>query len=162
MSLERIVTDVVALNGGQLAGRTRLQKTIYLLDQLGMNSGAAFIYHHYGPFSSDVVSAWEFSEVMHDFRTTKRPGNYGSYTLFESNETAHDQIGGLDQDEVRSVLSKLRGVSDIVLELAATIVFLKRNGYERSAEQEVAIRKPLKATPERLTRAQTLIAELRL
>jgi hypothetical protein len=60
------------------------------------------------------------------------------------------------------VLEELRGVSDFVLELVATIVFLRRNGYPDSAEQEVAVRKPLKATPERLERARRLIGELGL
>jgi uncharacterized protein YwgA len=162
MSLEKIVADVVALNGGELVGRTRLQKTIYLLEQLGMKSGAKFVYHHYGPFSADVVTAWEFSELLHDFRTSKRQGNHGMYTIFESRETPQERVGALGVETVRSVLEKLRGVSDFVLELAATIVFLRRNGYPDSAEQEVTVRKPLKATPERLARARRLIGELGL
>lgn len=162
MNLERIVAEVVALNDArQLAGRTRLQKTIYLLDQLGLESGAEFIYHHYGPFSSDVVSAWEMSELIYDFKTEDRSGNYGRYTVFRSQVPPSTQVGALPAEDVRRYLQRLAAASDIVLELAATVVFLEREGYGDPYD-EVTIRKPLKATSQRLASARQLISELGL
>jgi len=37
---------------GELVGKVRLQKTVYLLDQIGMGSGFTYEYHHYGPLLS--------------------------------------------------------------------------------------------------------------
>jgi len=34
-----------------------LQKTIYLLDQLGLNSGFEYQYYHYGPYSRELDNA---------------------------------------------------------------------------------------------------------
>ena len=68
MNIEKLVTDVVSLNkDGKLVGKTRLQKTFFLLDQLGMNSGAEFSYHYYGPYSADVASAAEMATLLFDF-----------------------------------------------------------------------------------------------
>jgi hypothetical protein len=36
---EDIVSAVIAAAGGELIGRVRLQKTVYLLDRLGLDSG---------------------------------------------------------------------------------------------------------------------------
>jgi len=48
------VAAVVDAAGGTLVSRVRLQKTVYLLDQLGLGSGFEFEYHHYGPYSRDL------------------------------------------------------------------------------------------------------------
>lgn len=51
---EKIVSSVVAAAGGKLVGRVRLQKIIYLLDQLGLNSPYSYQYYHYGPYSEEL------------------------------------------------------------------------------------------------------------
>ncbi len=57
MEREHIVTALVAAAGGALTGRVRLQKTLYLLDRLGLHSGFGYEYHHYGPYSRDLDNA---------------------------------------------------------------------------------------------------------
>ena len=49
------VAKVIELNGGELIGRTRLQKTFYFLERLGVGFGFDFQYHHYGPDRKSVV-----------------------------------------------------------------------------------------------------------
>ena len=47
------VTALVNLNGGRIVGKTRLQKTVYLLKECGIDLGFDFDYHHYGPYSEN-------------------------------------------------------------------------------------------------------------
>lgn len=47
MEHEDIVAAVVVAAGGELTGRVRLQKTVYLLEQLGLSSGFPFEYNYY-------------------------------------------------------------------------------------------------------------------
>lgn len=54
---EDVVAAVLEAAGGSLIGRVRLQKAVYLLDRLGLESGMSFDYHHYGPFSRDLDNA---------------------------------------------------------------------------------------------------------
>ena len=55
--LHELVADLVLLAGGELTGRVRLQKIMYLLDHKGMESGAGYFYYHYGPYSEDLWDA---------------------------------------------------------------------------------------------------------
>ena len=75
---EEIVASVVFSAGGEIVGRIRLQKEVYLLDQLGLNSGFSYAYHHYGPFSSDLVDAVDgakaFRFVSEDVRHRRSDG----------------------------------------------------------------------------------------
>ena len=41
--------------GAEIIGAIRLQKIVYLLEQLGMGGEFWFSYHHYGPYLSRHV-----------------------------------------------------------------------------------------------------------
>ena len=51
------VAEVIDAAGGQVVGRTRLQKIFYLLEVAGYGSGFRFGYKHYGPYSEDLSTA---------------------------------------------------------------------------------------------------------
>lgn len=161
MTPEDAVVGIVALNGGELIGRTRLQKTAFLLERSGMNSGLEFEYHRFGPFSAEIARGSEIAAGSGQLELEVRPGFHEyPYTIFRTSASAPAALGGLATEKAISLLSAMSGVSDVVLELAATIVLL-RNSYENPLE-EVKIRKPHKATPERLKAALQLITELGL
>lgn len=165
MKTEKLVTEIVALNGEKkLVGKTRLQKTFYLLDKLGMNSGAEFNYHYYGPYSADVASAAEMATLLYDFDSEEKKSGARNvaYTVYSTSEKAPAKLGGLSKLEAKAALDSMGSVSDTVLELAATMVFLRENGHPNSFIEEVRDRKPLKATEDRLHRAQKLMEKLGL
>ncbi|MBX6323715.1 MAG: hypothetical protein IRY94_18010 [Rhodospirillaceae bacterium] len=159
MRPDDVAVAIVGLNGGELAGRTRMQKTAFLLEQAGMRSGLGFIYHHYGPFSADLARGWEEAEVDERLVLHERIGPRGvPLTVFSTREPAPDRLGDLPADTARALLALMERRSDVVLELAATIAFLARAGADPI--EEVKVRKPHKATPERLRAAQALLASL--
>jgi uncharacterized protein len=45
----RYVAELIALNGGEIIGKIRLQKIAYLLEAAGLGIGLDYDYHHYGP-----------------------------------------------------------------------------------------------------------------
>jgi len=51
------IAEIVALNGGWLRGKTRLQKTAYFLEANKLGYGFDFGYHYYGPYNEDVTIA---------------------------------------------------------------------------------------------------------
>lgn len=159
MRPDDVAVAIVGLNGGELVGRTRMQKTAFLLERAGMRAGLGFVYHHYGPFSSDLVRGWEEAEVDERLVLRERIGPRGvPLTVFSTPERAPDRLGDLPAERVRQLLALMKRKSDVVLELAATIAFLARAGADPI--EEVRIRKPHKATPERLRDAQALLATL--
>src|SRR5579863_872303 len=158
-----LLVGVIALNGGEMIGKTRLQKTFFLLDQCGMNSGAEFDYHNFGPFSADVATAADDAEAEGRLSAELRPGFHAEpYTRYRTDASPKAFIGGLSRERAAKKLKVMRGYSAIELEIAATIVYLRQNGYEHDAEGETRRRKPTKATKDRVDRALRLIRELSL
>ena len=166
MNAEDIVVDLIALNGGELVGRTRLQKGAYLLHRCGANFGLPFIYYHYGPYSSDLASGCLDACAEGWVEIEERPGRHGvRYAIFTLGKDARPsgRLGALPAAKARRLLKKMEEVEDIVLELAATIVYFGENGYDmKGAVDETRVRKPIKASPERLGRAFSLIRDLGL
>lgn len=170
MNAEEIVVRLIALNGGKLVGRTRFQKQAYLLDRCGGNFGLLFTYHRYGPYCFELVGGLNDALAEGRIEVQERTGRHGvAYAIFRSGDQAGipQRMGNLEADEARSLLNKMRDISDIVLELAATIVFLRDDwdyfGKEdTSPVEETRKRKPLKSTDERISEAQNLLQELGL
>ena len=166
MNAEDIVVGLIELCGGRLVGRTRLQKGAYLLHRCGANFDLSFVYHHYGPYSFDLANGCVNARANKRIRIEERTGRYGiRYAIFSLREDAlsSDGLGSLSADESRSLLEKMKKAEDIVLELAATIVYFGENGYDmKGSIAETKARKPVKASPERLDKAFSLIRDLGL
>lgn len=159
----KLIADLVRANGGALVGKTRLQKTFYLLERCGLESGIDFDYYHYGPYSHDVSQAARWAELeglMSEEEKTTFSGD--AYSIFHSRSECDDTIGKLSIADARSILSLLRKYNSIELELAATVDYLRNNGYEHSAIEETRARKPNKANEARMQRALELLERLEL
>ncbi len=166
MNAGDIVFTLVALSGGEVVGRTRLQKEAYLLDRCGANLQIPFTYHHYGPYSFELANGWTDAAAEDRITITENPGRHGvPYSTFKLNASPSedpDSLGDLMSEDARDKLEKMRQASDIVLELAATIAFLWQRGYGERAVEEVRLRKPLKARGERVEKALALLRDLKL
>ena len=170
MNAEEIVVGLIALNGGTLVGRTRLQKQAYLLDRCGGKFGLLFTYHRYGPYCFELVGGLNDARAVGRIEVKERIGRHGvAYAVFRSGDQVSipRRMGNLEADEARILVNKMRDISDIVLELAATIVFLRDDwdyfGKENTCPvEETRKRKPLKSTGDRISEAQNLLHELGL
>ena len=156
LSESKKVAAIIADAGGRVVGRTRLQKIAYLLTVTGMESGLAFTYKHYGPYSEDLATAARVGNLLGDLEESEYAATWGgSYSIF----TARSEAFATGNDS-RHRFAKVAAESDAVeLELAATAVFLSNEGYQ-DPWQETARRKPEKADSERLARAKDLLRSL--
>ncbi len=175
MNSADIVVNLIKLNGGELVGRTRLQKCAYLLHRCGANFDLAFVYHHYGPYSFDLAAGCTDALSEDYIKSEEKVGRHGvPYAIFISKEERSKEdadppqpLGALSAAKADSLIQKMQKVTDIVLELAATIVFLRDEwDYYGKGKvdpvEETKARKPLKATPERIEKARALIRALGL
>lgn len=162
--LDDLVVGAVALSGGELVGRIRLQKVIYLLDQLGMNSGASFEYHHYGPYSEAVSDAvidakfWGHIKETVSFRLT----DGAPYSSFSTETESPTTLGDMSVENARSLLIKFAGSTSTVLELAATVHWLAFVEKVPDWRAEIEVRKAGKTSNGRLEKALTLLRQIRL
>ena len=63
-SARQAAAEIVRDAGGQIVGRTKLQKVAYLLEVVGLGDGFHFKYLHFGPFSDDLVDAIEMAAAF--------------------------------------------------------------------------------------------------
>lgn len=156
-----LVVGLVALNGGRLVSKIRLQKTVYLLDMCGLGSGLEFDYGNFGPYSADLAQAADEAVDSEVLRENRQQGYHAvPYSTFSTDRPAPDALGKLSAEEVRKKLGLLENYSSLELEIAATIVFLRENDYGDKAIEMTKQLKPLKATDARLKKAQDLIGNL--
>lgn len=162
--LDDLIVGTVALSGGEIVGRIRLQKTFYLLEQLGMKSGVPFEYHHYGPYSEPVSDAvtdakfWGHLEEIVKFRVA----DGAPYSTFKTEDPAPDRLGELSAEEARRYLEKFRIYSSTVLELAATAHWLAYVEKVPDWRKEIKARKAGKTENGRLDKAVLLLREIGL
>lgn len=161
------VAAVVDAAGGTLVSRVRLQKMVYLLDQLGLGSGFEYEYHHYGPYSRDLDIATSDAKalgVLHE-DVRYRASDGASYSVFvrpNSGSSTDQAFGNLGRARVIELAHRFVNTNVTVLELAATVDWLWR--YEDCEDwwSEIGRRKPMKIGGGRLEKAVSLLNELRL
>lgn len=166
MNTEDIVVDLIALNDGQLFGRNRLQRQAYLLHRCGADFNMRFVYYRYAPHSFELANGVIEACADQRIEIERSRGRHGiDHAIFKTGkEVGHpDNIGCLSSDRARRLIAMMEQVSDTVLELAATIVFLRDDrGWGESAVTETRARKPLKAQSGRLEGALALVRQLGL
>lgn len=162
---EDVVAAVVAAAGGRLTGRVRLQKTVYLLDQLGLNSGFSYEYYHYGPYSRDLdnatADAKAFGLIEEDF--DHRASDGAMYSIFRSEGDPKPEVFvGLDRGRAKELVGLFARTNVTVLELAATIDWLWRKEGCPDWRREITRRKGVKVQGGRLEKAEELLNEIGL
>jgi uncharacterized protein len=161
---DELVVGAVALSGGELVGRIRIQKVMYLLEQLGMGGGIPFEYHHYGPYSeliSDAITDakfWGNIEEMVNFRI-----NDGApYSSFRTRGVAPEKLGQLNAADAKRFLDKFSGCTSTVLELAVTAHWLENVEKVSDWRTEIAVRKAGKTGNGNLDKATEILKEIGL
>jgi hypothetical protein len=150
--------DIIADAGGEVVGRTRLQKLGYLLELTGLGEGFQFQYRHYGPFSEDLASATRDATLLKLVTEEEKPAIWGgSFSVYR---VTHQKKSGT-VDVSRQQLAKLATEADpIELELAATAAFLHSVEGVGDPWGETARRKPEKVEGGRLEKAKALYRKL--
>jgi uncharacterized protein len=145
--------------GGQLIGRTRLQKVACLAKLAGFLDTFQFEYRHYGPFSESLAASMEIASALHFVEEKEERADWGGwYSIYRKTQTTPK---GIDPDR-RVFITKAAEIGPILLELAATAAFLhETDGLEAGvAWAETARRKPDKAASGRLELAKKAYKEL--
>lgn len=162
--LDELVVGAVALSGGELVGRIRMQKVMYLLEQLGMGGGIPFEYHHYGPYSeaiSDAVTDAKFWGIIEE-TVSSRMSDGAPYSCFRTSAAAPDSLGQLRASDAKRLLEKLSSYSSTVLELAATAHWLASIEKVPDWRSEIAVRKAGKTGNGNLDKAVGLLHDIGL
>jgi uncharacterized protein YwgA len=143
--------------GGEIIGRTKLQKVAYLMELAGFSSGFEFEYRHYGPYSEGLAAAIRDADAFGLVKETEHPANWGGmYSIFTTTEAA----GRSSSSSPRAMFaSSASNINPIELELAATAAYLSECGHQ-DPWAETAKLKSAKAGAGRLERAKVAYGRL--
>ncbi len=142
----------------RLVGRTRLQKTVYLLQRLGLNTEYEFDLYHYGPYSEELKDDLRLGSAIGFIDEEDHTSSDGAtYYVFQSQK----------QREIPHLSQKLTRIASeedsIVLELAATYDAIRQQGKPREdALSKLREMKMSKCEAGRETRALQFLTELGL
>lgn len=161
------IPRLLEIAGGEVVGKVRLQKAVYLLDQLGMNSGFSYDYHHYGPFSADLADQLDedvvFGRVIEvPMRRASDGVPFSAYRAGKSDSKNSDKLGDVAVEMVKAALTVMQQRSATILELAATIHWLRSVEGIDDWRSELLSRKGAKTENGRADKALDLLKELGL
>jgi hypothetical protein len=158
----KVAAQIVQDAGGELVGRTRLQKIAYLAQLAGFPLGFEFEYHHYGPYSEDLARGMDIATLVGVVGEEERQADWGGrYSIYRV------KVSKNPPDPGRSAFVQRAKIIDAnELELAATAAYLFvvekiGNGKPGNPWHETRRRKPQKSENGRLERAAQAYADLR-
>jgi uncharacterized protein len=156
------VPSLIEAADGEIVGKVRLQKMVYLLDQLGLESGLSFSYHHYGPYSDELADLVEedviFQRVSAEIRRRADGVPYVIYKPLDHKD--HPGKSAFLAPKISAAMQAMQLCSMTILELAATIhwlAFIEKVGNWRA---ELVRRKGVKTEGGRTERAVELLRRL--
>ena len=162
---EEIVANLVEAAGGLIVGRIRLQKMFYLFQQLGLKSGFDFVYHHYGPYSEALSIAVQRAalvnkSIIEQEKPSEFGGHFSEFLLLTSSKPK--AIGDLPFEKAAELASRMKDETSVVIELAATIHWLRYKEAIVDWETELRRRKPRKTSDENVAKAIRLLKDISL
>jgi uncharacterized protein YwgA len=158
----RTLTAVIAAHPeGEVVGRIRLQKTICLLQRLGLPTDYLYSLHFYGPYSEDLHSEVTLLKNLEMVQEVEDPvGRDGvQYTIKAVTDLANPELVSEFQDKI-DIMAK---TSSVILELAATYDMFKQHGNDdATALERLRSKKGSKCAKGNEKRAMQLLVQLGL
>jgi uncharacterized protein YwgA len=152
---------IAAHPNGEVEGRTRLQKSVYLLQRLGLPTDYLYSIYFYGTYSEDLHSEISLLENMHLVQEIAEPVYNG-----ESTRYVIRAIGDVDASQVsdfQRAIDLMANTALVHLELAATYDAYRR--YAKTNEEALESlrrKKPSKCNPANESAAFSLLGKLGL
>jgi hypothetical protein len=144
----------------EVVGRTRLQKTVWLLQRLGLPTDYVYSLHFYGPYSEEVKADSGFGELFGLISEERRVAQDGAeYFILRADPS--DVLPGVE--EFRQPLNYLAEEDSTVLELAATYDAFRKMGLgHEAAIESLRAKKGEKCAGGKEERALALLRKLGL
>jgi uncharacterized protein YwgA len=145
----------------RVVGRTRLQKTVKLLQRLGLPTDYLYTIFFYGPYSDGVFTEIRLLEQLGLITEQEHAGSDGSTPYFVLE--AKPEAVMPEMARWQSAIDTMEQADLVVLELAATYDAFREMGSDHAeALERLRHKKAAKCTEERETRALGLLKELKL
>jgi uncharacterized protein YwgA len=120
---------IAAHSNRQVVGRTRLQKTIKLLQRKGLPTDYLYTIFFYGPYSEDVHADVRLLETMGLVREEERQNREGKpYYILQATKEAVSP----ETKPYQPFIDLMEKADPVALELAATYDAFREMGYDHA------------------------------
>ncbi|GAB7387857.1 YwgA family protein [Bacillaceae bacterium] len=148
---------------GEITGRKKLQKMIYIAKKLGFDFEERFQFHFYGPYSEELTLKVE--ELHHLGFLEEREEDKGNYMQYRYRLTASGQAylqhGPEERADLAAIVNRLNGENARFLELVSTVLFFEKLP-RREVEQKIfSLKAKQNYGREEIDAAYAFIADLR-
>jgi uncharacterized protein YwgA len=152
---------IAAHKDRRVVGRTRLQKTVKLLQRLGLPTDYLFTIFFYGPYSEGLFTEIRLLEQLGLITEKEHMSVEGAAPYFVLQATPEALMPELGPWQ--SAIDTMEQADLVVLELAATYDAFREMGSDHDeAVRRLRHKKASKCTPECETKALELLARLGL
>jgi hypothetical protein len=148
----------------KVVGRTRLQKTVKLLQRLGAPMDYDYMIHFYGPYSEGVQSDIGLLESFGFVEEKECRSQDGSqYFVLQAGADAQNLAKRPEVRRFHSAIQTMNAADAVVLELAATYDAFREMGHDhKTALERLKRKKGTKCGQGRTTKALALLKTLGL
>lgn len=158
----RLLAAVIAAHPDrQVAGRTRLQKTVKLLQSMGLQTRFTYSIHFYGPYSEDLQACLGLLEKMGLAEEGGRVTAEGEkfYYIEKATPAADTALVHSYQQQI----SLMANTPTDILELAATYqAFCEQGENSKTALDRLKRKKASKCIGDNVQKAMQLLKQLKL
>lgn len=152
---------IAAHEGRRVVGRTRLQKTVKLLQRLGLPTDYRYSIFFYGPYSEGVFGDTQLLAQMGLITEQECPAGEAGTPYFVM--TARQEAALEELSRWQEGIEAIQAADLVVLELAATYDAFREMGSDHEeAVTRLKHKKASRWTPERHARALELLRGLGL
>lgn len=148
---------------GEIVGRKKLQKMIYIAKKLQFPFYEKFDFHFYGPYSEELT--WRIEELcnlgfLHEAKEKKGGYVQYRYTLTEAGEQFLRHYD-LDMPHLQDCLQDMNEQNSRFLELVSTVLYFEHLPKEEVIEKIVLLKSKQRYTEEEINTAYAYIDKLR-
>ncbi|WP_100374229.1 YwgA family protein [Bacillus sp. FJAT-45037] len=152
----------VFLQAGEVVGRKKLQKIIYIAKKMNLSFSERYKFHMFGPYSEELsLRMEELCNLGFVAETKEDKGNYYQYRYALSSEGSKFlNMYQFDLPEVRPLFESLNEQSSRFLELVSTLLYFDELARDEVKEKVQTLKRKQNYSDEDFEKAYTYIESI--
>lgn len=148
---------------GEIVGRKKLQKIVFILKKLNLPFSERYKFHMYGPYSEELtLKIEELCNLGFLQEQKEEKANYAQYRYLLTEEgQSFMKLYEQKMPHLQELVSSMNNESSRFLELVSTLLYFDNLSKDEAKEKVFVVKKKQNYTDEEMERAFLYIEELR-
>jgi len=133
-----VLRDMISLGGGQIIGRKKMQKIVYIAQKFSnpFNVPLAYKWNYYGVYSDELTSKLRIGQFFKIFEEIPvMDYGYQSYAIRVKDNT--EKTHAINNNVLKELMQHLNSKEPRLLEVISSIIYFKNEGL---TEEEIDLR----------------------